>query len=32
MKILLLADEESRYYWDYFEKIKLDGIYIIISC
>lgn len=32
MKILLLADEESRYYWDYFEKSKLEGIDLIISC
>ncbi len=32
MKILLLADEESRYYWDFFEKKKLDGIDLIISC
>lgn len=32
MKILLLADEESRYYWDFFEKSKLDGIDLIISC
>lgn len=32
MKILLLADEESKYYWDFFEKEKLDGIDLIISC
>ena len=32
MKILLLADEESKYLWDYFEKEKLDGIDLIISC
>lgn len=32
MKILLLADEESKYYWDFFEKSKLDGIDLIISC
>ena len=32
MKILLLADEESKYYWDYFEKSKLEGIDLIISC
>lgn len=32
MKILLLADEESKYYWDYFEKEKLEGIDLIISC
>ena len=32
MKILLLADEESKYYWDFFEKDKLEGIDLIISC
>lgn len=32
MRILLLADEESRYYWDFFEKSKLDNIDLIISC
>lgn len=32
MRILLLADEESKYYWDYFEKSKLEGIDLIISC
>ena len=32
MRILLLADEESKYYWDYFEKQKLEGIDLIISC
>ena len=32
MKILLLADEESKYLWDYFEKSKLEGIDLIISC
>lgn len=32
MKILLLADVESKYLWDYFEKEKLDGIDLIISC
>lgn len=32
MKILLVADEESKYYWDYFEKEKLEGIDLIISC
>ena len=32
MKILLLADEESKYYWDYFEKSKLEGSDLIISC
>lgn len=32
MKILAIADEESAYYWDYFQKEKLEGIDIIISC
>lgn len=32
MKILVLADEESKYLWDYFEQSKLDGIDLIISC
>ncbi|MCM1272024.1 MAG: metallophosphoesterase family protein [Clostridium sp.] len=32
MKILLLADEESKYYWDFFEKKKLENIDLIISC
>ena len=32
MKILLLADEESKYLWDYFDKSKLEGIDLIISC
>ncbi|WP_286152244.1 metallophosphoesterase family protein [Sporofaciens musculi] len=32
MKILAIADEESAYLWDYFEKSKLKGIDLIISC
>lgn len=32
MKILAIADEESMYYWDYYEEGKLDGIDLIISC
>lgn len=32
MRILVLADVESKYYWDYFEKGKLDGIDLILSC
>ncbi|MBQ8802632.1 MAG: metallophosphoesterase family protein [Tyzzerella sp.] len=32
MKILAIADEESTYLWDYFEKSKLEGIDLIISC
>ena len=31
MKILALADVESRYLWDFFEKTKLDGIDLILS-
>ena len=32
MKILAIADEEARYLWDYFEKSKLKGVDLIISC
>ena len=32
MKILARADEESPYLWDFFEKSKLEGIDLIISC
>ncbi len=32
MRILAIADEESRTLWDYFEKSKLEGIDLIISC
>ena len=32
MKILAIADEESKYLWDFFEKSKLEGIDLIISC
>lgn len=32
MKILAIADEESAYYWDFYEKGKLEGIDLIISC
>lgn len=31
MKILAIADEESKYLWDYFEKWKLEGIDLILS-
>ncbi|MBP3234456.1 MAG: metallophosphoesterase [Eubacterium sp.] len=31
MKILVLADIESKYLWDFFEKKKLDGIDLILS-
>ena len=30
MRILVLADVESKYLWDYFEKEKLDGIDLIL--
>ena len=32
MRILAISDEESRYLWDFFEKSKLEGIDLIISC
>ena len=32
MKILVIGDVESKYLWDYFERSKLEGIEIIISC
>lgn len=32
MRILVLADVESKYLWDYFEQSKLDGIDLILSC
>lgn len=32
MKILLLADEELPGLWDFFQKEKLDGIDLILSC
>ena len=31
MKILAIADEESRYLWDFYEKEKLEGIDLILS-
>jgi Icc-related predicted phosphoesterase len=31
VKILVLADIESKYLWDFFEKSKLDGIDLILS-
>lgn len=31
MKILAIADEESRYLWDFFDKSKLEGIDLILS-
>jgi len=32
MKILAIADVESKSLWDYFEKSKLQGVDLIISC
>ena len=32
MKILALADKESPWLWDYFDKSKLEGIDLILSC
>ncbi len=32
MKIMVLSDTESRSLWDFFEKSKLDGIDLILSC
>lgn len=32
MKILVLSDKESPWLWDYFDKSKLEGIDLILSC
>ena len=32
MRILILADEESKFLWDFFTPDKLEGIDLIISC
>lgn len=32
MKILLVADEESPRFWDYYQPGLLDGIELILSC
>lgn len=32
MKILAIADEESSYLWDHFDKSKVEGVDLIISC
>lgn len=32
MRILVVADEESPYYWDFYESGKLSDIDLIISC
>lgn len=32
MRIMTISDEESKYLWDYYDKKKLEGIDLIISC
>lgn len=32
MRILVVADEESRYYWDHFQSGRLDDVDLILSC
>ena len=32
MKLLLLADTESKYLWDYYQPGRLDGFDLILSC
>lgn len=32
MKVLLLSDVESPYYWDYYEPGRLDGVDLMLSC
>ncbi len=32
MKILAIADHESKLLWDYFDKTRLEGIDLILSC
>ncbi len=32
MKILVIADEESKVLWDYYDKKKLEDVDLIISC
>ena len=32
MNILVLADHESKYLYDYYEPQKLEGVDLIISC
>lgn len=32
MKILFIADEESKLYWDFFRKEYFEGVDLIISC
>ncbi len=32
MKLLLISDEESPYFWDYYKPGRLDGVDLILSC
>lgn len=32
MKILVISDQESKSLWDHYEKSKLEGIDLILSC
>ena len=32
MKILFMSDEESKSYWDYFQKDAFEGVDLIVSC
>ncbi len=32
MRILIIADEESKSLWDHYSPEKLDGIDLIVSC
>ena len=32
MKLLLVSDKESQYYWDYYQPGRLDDIDLILSC
>ena len=32
MKVLAIADEESKYLWDFFQPEKLKDIDLILSC
>lgn len=32
MKILVISDQESKSLWDHYEKSKLEGIELILSC
>ena len=32
MKILAISDEESKSLWDFFDREKVEGVDLIISC